>query len=312
MQFTSGPIFRRASLSLVTAVALQSSSIWLHDRGQEKQISTPEGNAADARFTPDGRKVCYRVVKEVPRFGTARDPGQLWVAYLDSGLTEPIAPGFEPLEYDISPDGKEVVFDTDDDKGKPRIWLAPIDRSSAPRMVPTVEGRQAMFGPDGEIFFRRVEGSTGFVYRVRADGLGLEKADQRPVLALTGVSPDGRWLEVWAPLANGGAPAVQMYPFGGGPPVVIGGNALLQWARDGHCVWIEGGAVPDGKTYVVPLRPGEVLPRLPAAGLRSEAEVARLRGAYRLEVTGAPGPFDRTYAFERRSIQRNLYRIPLF
>jgi len=168
-----------------------------------------------------------------------------------------------------------------------------------------------MFGRDGEIFFRKIEGSTGFVYRVRPDGSGLEKADERPVFALTGISPDGRWLEVWAPLGNGGAPVVQLYPLGGGPPVIIGGNTLLQWPRNGHCVWLEGGAVPDGKTYVVQLRPGESIPSIPIGGLRSEAEVAQLPGARRLDVIGAPGPSDQIYTFERRTIERNLYRIPI-
>ena len=62
-----------------------------------------EGNAAYPKFTPDGKKLCYRIVKAVPRLvGTNRDPGEVWVADMDSGHSEPLAPGFRPLDYDIS------------------------------------------------------------------------------------------------------------------------------------------------------------------------------------------------------------------
>jgi hypothetical protein len=37
------------------------------------------------------------------------------------------------------------------------------------------------FGPNGEIFFRRLEGRSTFVYLVRQDGTGLRKALEQPV-----------------------------------------------------------------------------------------------------------------------------------
>src|SRR5207253_3191654 len=100
------------------------------------QISLLEGNAAYPKFTPDGKRLCYQIVKELPRFGTLRDPGQIWIADLDSGHSKPLAPGFEPLEYDISPDGREVVMESEDAEGKPRLWLAPLDGGSPRRQIP--------------------------------------------------------------------------------------------------------------------------------------------------------------------------------
>ena len=297
--------------SFVTAVALQSSSIWIHDPRGERQISLLEGNAAYPKFTLDGKKLCYRIVKEVPRFGTARDAGELWVADLDLGHSEPLAPGFQPLDYDISPDGEQVVMEASDGAGKPRLWLAPLDRRSPPRQIPGVEGRSARFGPTGEIFFRRTEGSSGFLYRVRPDGTGLRKALEQPVLFLNAVSPDGLWIEAWAPLPGNGPRGVQMFPLSGGPPVVIGSNSLLQWSSSGDCLWITGGAIPDGRTYIVPLPPGKILPPVPPGGFRAEQEIARLPGAHWIDTTGAPGSSREVYAFERRTVQRNLYRIPI-
>jgi hypothetical protein len=297
--------------SFVTAVALESSSIWVHDARGERQISLLEGNAAYPQFTPDGKKLCYRIVKAVPRFGTTRDPGEVWVADLDSGHSEPLAPGFPVLDYDISPDGRQVVLEAADAAGKPRLWLAPFDRRSPPRQIPNVEGRKPLFGSGGEIFFRHIEGASGFLYRVHPDGTGLRKALEQPVLSPSRIPPDGRWIEAWSPLPGNKPSAVQMFPLDGGSPVVIGSNTLLQWSSSGDSLWIAGGAVADGKTYIVPLPPGKILPPIPPDGFHSEQEIARLPGAHRIDATGAPGPTRDVYAFERRTVQRNLYRIPI-
>jgi len=44
--------------SFVTAVAIQSISLWIHDAKGERQVSL-EGNGNNPRFTPDGKKLCY-------------------------------------------------------------------------------------------------------------------------------------------------------------------------------------------------------------------------------------------------------------
>ena len=215
------------------------------------------------------------------------------------------------LDYDISPDGRQAVLEVFDAEGKPRLWLAPFDRRSPPRQIPGVEGRSAHFGPSGEIFFRHAEGFSSFLYRVRLDGTGLRKALEQPVLHSGNVSPDGRWIRVWAGLPGKGAAAVQMLPLDGGSPVVIGGNTFLQWSSSGDTLWISAGPVPDGRSYIVPLPPGKILPKIPPGGFRTEQEIARLPGARRIEFTGAPGPTRDVYAFERRTVQRNIYRIPI-
>src|SRR5262245_48411110 len=88
-----------------------------------------EGNAAYPKFAPDGKNLYYRIVKAVPIQGTKRDPGEIWVADLESGHSERVVPGFEPLEYDISRNGLQVAMEIPDSEGKPRLWLAPVDRS---------------------------------------------------------------------------------------------------------------------------------------------------------------------------------------
>jgi hypothetical protein len=297
---------------LITAVGLQSASVWLHSPEGERQISPLEGNAAFPQFTRDGSKVGYRVVKHVPasRISTYRELGELWLADLDLGRSQPLVPALPVRDFNFSPDGSQVVMEAADAAGTPRLWLAPVDRRSPPRMIPNVEGRQGVFGPGGEIFFRRAEGQSGFAYRVRPDGTGLRKALEQPVLAVTGISPDGQWLDGWA-LSSNGTPVVQLFPLGGGRPLIAGGNARLQWSPDGRTLWMQGGPIGDGRTYAIPLPPGAAIPPFPPEGFHSEEEIARLPGARRLDVTGAPGPSPQIYAFDRQTVQRNLYRIPI-
>ena len=74
-QITSGPTEEQGiavapdGRSLITAVALQNTSLWIHDARGERQISL-EGNAANPRFTRGGKKLCYLVVKEAPTHGS--------------------------------------------------------------------------------------------------------------------------------------------------------------------------------------------------------------------------------------------------
>jgi len=306
--------------SIITAVALQTSSLWVHGAAGEKQISL-EGNAAQPKFTPDGKKLLYRIVREPPsEYAFYRDLGELRVADLTSGRSEPVVASFQALDYDISADGREVVIETADRDGKPQLWLASLDRSAPPRQIPNVSGGTPRFLPDGEIVFRRVEGSSaygsnGFMYRARSDGTGVHKAFEQPVLFLSNISPDGKWLVAWAPRGGDGPPAFQAFPLDGGSPITIAPAILFDWSRNGSSLAITssfGSVIPEGRSYLLPLSRGQVLPDIPAGGFQSEAEVARIPGIRRIDLERVmPGPTPETYAFYRGTIQRNLYRIPL-
>jgi hypothetical protein len=317
-QVTSGPTeeegiaMAQDGRSFVTAVALQNASLWLHDAGGERQISL-EGNAADPRFTPDGKKLLYRIVKEPPNeFLFYRDPGEVRVADLESGHSEPLVRGLQVNDYAISADGRQVVMETADSEGKPQLWLAPLDRSSPPRQIPNARGAGPRFGPGNEILFRRVEGTSTFVYGVLPDGSGMRKVLEQPVLWMGDVSPDGRWLETWAPLHGNGPPSYQAFPLGGGSPVPSGTSNVLSWSLDGRSALITEGVVTEGRSYIIPLPPGEALPGIPEGGFQSEEEVTHLPGARRIDSQGVVlGVSAGVYAFYHGAAQRNLYRIPI-
>jgi eukaryotic-like serine/threonine-protein kinase len=314
-QLTSGPT-EEAGLamapdgrSLITAVTLQSASVWVHDASGERQVSL-EGNAAQPSFTSDGKKLLYRVVNEPPtELEFYEDPGEIMVTDLRSQRAEPLVRGFKVLDYSISNDDREVAMEVKDEQGKLRLWLAPLDRSSPPRQIPGVEGSEPRFGPSGEIFFRHAEGVLQFIYRVQPDGTGMKKAVEHPIATLYAVSPDGQWITAWGPRPGGGPAAFQAHPLRGGPSIPVGGTIGFSWSADARSSVIEA----DDWSYLVPLPPNELLTQIPAGGFQTEEQVAQLPGARRVEGPRieALGPNAGTYALYHGVAQRNLYRIPL-
>ncbi len=298
--------------SFVAAAALQNNlSIWLHDARGERQISSLEGIAVNPKFTPDGKTLCYVVVKHTPT-PFSPQPGEVWVADIESGRSQSLLPGFQVRDYDVSVDGQQVVMDAVDPKGQRGLWLAQLDRQSSPRMLATTEGgRQPIFAPDGDIFFRRGEGTTNFVYRIRPDGSRMQKALEQEIVLLSAVSRDGRWILAWSFLPLGEGMALQGFPLGGGAPVTIASHAAVNWSPGGDSISLSGGPIANNRSYIIPLARGEALPRIPPAGFRSEEEIARLPGAQRVDALSVPGPSSDVYAFYRGTTQRNLYRIPV-
>ena len=160
--------------SFVTAVGLRQSAMWVHDSRGERQVSV-EGYGCDPEFTPDGRRLLYRILKGSLAMS---DTSELRVLDVESGRNESFLPGFAVIglpgrAYNISADGQRVVVATLDGEGRRRLWVAPLDRRSAPRVIPNVEGDMPYFGSSGEIFFRAMEGAATFAYRVHQDGKGL-------------------------------------------------------------------------------------------------------------------------------------------
>ena len=310
-QITSGPTEEEGiamapdGRSFITAVGQKQRPVMLHEAGGERQISL-EGYGFQMKFTPDGKTLCYRLLKGSQ---PASDATELWLADVDSGRNEPLLPGFSLrglYVYDISPDGSEVVVTLRDDEGKDRLWLAPLDRRTPPRRIPNVEGTSPVFGLHGEIFFGSAD---GFLYQIQKDGSRLQKIINQPINIATSVSPDARWIVV-----KGGG--VFVHPIGGGPPLYLGGDMDAGWTADSRHLWIsmgEGGMgrMSAGNTYVIPLSPGQMLPKIPLGGFR-RAEIARQPGVRVIDA--ADVAFGRTldvYAFSREKAQRNLYRIPL-
>src|SRR5262249_3978751 len=160
--------------SLVTSIGVNQGSLWLRENDTERQIPG-EGSALfpafgdgfpSSVFSPDHKKLYY-LVKKGPQvsFGA----GELRVSDLESGFSEAYLPGFRVTSFDLSPDGRQIVFATITDDRKSRIWLAPTNRSSAPQMLETPEAIGPVFGPANNVYFRAREGLQSHLYEISLD-----------------------------------------------------------------------------------------------------------------------------------------------
>ncbi len=318
-QITAGPTEEEGiamapdGRSFLTSVGLRQSAVWVHDIAGERQISS-EGFAVQPSFSPDGRKLYYLVRREPSR---AFGGGELWVTELDTGHTERLLPGFliagDPLGYDISTDGKRVVFAALDADGKSRLWLASLERRFPPRQLPVSNADSPSFGSAGDLFFRAAEGGSNFIYRMKEDGTGRQKVAPDPIIWLFSVSPDGQW--AWAVVAASREDrpvGFVAFPTGGGPPTRICEGCGLQWGPGGKFLYLSRSGMGGGKTFAVPLRPGQALPALLSSGINPEADATRLPGVRVIERANIyPGPDPSLYAFTKTTVHRNLYRIPV-
>ncbi|MBI4466428.1 MAG: serine/threonine-protein kinase [Acidobacteria bacterium] len=325
-QLTSGPTEEEGiavapdGRSLVTSIGTRQSNLWFRDSSGERQISS-EGYAIvsglvpgvfSSYFSADGKRLYY--LRQGP--SRAFVAGELWQAELGSGRSERLLPGFLMTSYHVSPDDKWVAFAALDSQGKSRLWLTPLDRRFPPRQLPSSDAHYPVFGPGGDLFFQDSEENLNFIYRMTREGTDRKKVIPDPVISLAGVSPDGDWaLARVAVSGEEAAEVLQAYPLGGGLPVRVCDSCVIRWTRDGrflHVSFRAMGGTGAGKTFVIPVRSGKTLPPLPAAGIKSERDLARLPGVQVIDRSDlSPGPTPSIYAFTRETVHRNLFRIPL-
>jgi len=321
-QITSGPTEEEGIAldpnggSFITSIGLRQRTVSIRDAHGEHQISV-EGYAYFPKFSADGKKLYYRILKggTSPFLG----PSELWVADLESGHSVPLLPGFPVTSYDISPDGRRVVFSAIDAGGKSHIWLAPTDRRSPPRQVPNVEGDMPVFGLPGELVVHSVEGGGSFAFRVREDGTGKQKLASQQINQILSISPDAQWLVIsGSPISGENTMSTLLLPMNGGPSIeIVNAFGKAQWQPDGRFFYVSvmtgmNSAGAYGKTYVLPLPHGKMDPDIPAGGFPSEAAIAALPGVRVIDSADiAPGTSPDVYAFSRQTIHRNLYRVPL-
>jgi hypothetical protein len=87
------------------------------------------------------------------------------------------------------------------------------------------------------------------------------------------------------------------------------------WSLDGKALYLvvqQSSLTDPGKTRVVSLQPGEMLPKLPPSGMRALDEPELFPGSYLIDASAiSPGPDPSVYAYVKTTIHRNLFRIPL-
>ena len=301
--------------SFVTSIGASHSTVWFHDSRGDRQI-TSEGYGLLPSVSPDGRKLYYLLRDKGARHFVS---GELWVADLESGQRQRLLADFLMQHYAISADGQRVVFVVSDDTGRSPVWLAALDGRSAPRQVTADDGQKAYFGAGGYVVFVGREKGAKFVYRVKEDGSELQKVVGIDSPApLFSASPDGKWVAIPGGSTDEMSWPAMVYPVGGGSPRLLcvscaSGNDVervgppgASWSPDGKFLYLNFRE----SIYAIPLRPGQMLPAMPASGFRSKEEVAAFPGARLIPEPGAfPGPNPSIYAFTKVSTHRNIYRV---
>lgn len=298
--------------SFVTSVGESQSTLWVHNPQGERQI-TFEGFSYLPEFSRDNQRLYYlQRSKDTSRFVS----GELWQTDLDTGRNQRLLPDFLMEGYDVSLDGKQVVFINSDGSGHAPLWIAALDGSSGPRRLSDQDCLRALFSSQGEIFF--VGGTAGEMYlqSIRADGSGLRRVTPDRAIFLYGVSPDGKWLSAW--VGND----INVYPSVGGQGIRVCANCgaagadirgvippALTWSRDGKLLYV---LVGERQTYSIPIPPGRSLPPIPPEGLPFGAGVKPAPDA---RPTAQPRAFMSSdadiYAYPIVTTHRNIYRIPI-
>jgi hypothetical protein len=251
----------------------------------------------------DGTRLFY-----LSRQNQRSSAAELRVANVATGVSESVFPGQAVKDYDLSPDGKAVVFST---RGA-QIWIAPLDRSAPPRQLAS-GADQPSFRNATEILVRQLSGATNTLARLTVDQ-GQPVPFGGPIVEKFGVSPDGKWVLAAAyPAAGQDSTAIgtSAIPLDGGATRRLC-RCIPGWSYDGRTFYVLSEIGLDArKTTFWPLAVGQSFPDFPPDGLTQKLSRAVPGSGTIDRALVAPGPSAATYAFVQADSERNLFRIPL-
>ena len=317
-QLTSGATEERGlsvapdGKSFVTSVGESQSTLWIHSAQGERQV-TSEGYSYLPSFSGDQKRLYYLQRSKANSHFVS---GELWETEIAGGQKQRLLPDFLMEHYDVSPDGKLVVFITSDQSGRSPLWIGALDGSAAPRRLSDQDCTRALFAPDGEVVF--VGGRPGAMYlqRIKPDGSGLRKIIPDKTVFLYDISPDGRWVAAWV----GEDIDVNIYPLQGGQAIRLcahcasGGAELrgvippmISWSRDGKLVNLFSDRM--GRTFSIALQPGQALPALPAGGIDFQDVRKFFPKAHEIDLAAFFSSESSVYAYPIVTTHRNIYRI---
>ncbi len=307
--------------SFVTSVGSVDTTVWVHDHDGDHQVSS-EGNATQPAFSPDGTKLYFLMANgQTSGF-------ELWERELASGKTERLLPGYSMDGYSVSQDGKQIAFAMTGESDRSGLWVAPANRRSSPVRIVSTANRPSssvrigasatedspFFLPDGDLVFRAVdEGGINYLYRVKSDGTDRRKISPEPVFDLVAISPDGQWVVAAAHAADPERTvSTKAYPLAGGNPVPLCGEyCITQWDVRGEFFFVDYDVSNGGDTYVLPLRHGTDIPKLPAGGIARIEDITNAKPVAAIPRFVSSAASISVYAYVQETTRRNLYRIPL-
>jgi DNA-binding winged helix-turn-helix (wHTH) protein/Tol biopolymer transport system component len=286
--------------ALLTSIGLTQSTLWFHT-AQGERVLTTEGRVSAPWLSGDAQRVYFLAMRN--------DASHLSLSRMDiaSGRTEALATGFGIMEYDISPDERQVAFTIADNEVH-EIWIAPLDRHTPPTLL-VRGGDEPEFGGD-YVFFRRVGEHVSYLHRIRVDGSGESQLLSDPISEIFCAAPDGKAVVVQRSNPKHFADAWVIPVDSARQPVLINqGYAPSQWSRDGRTVYVglnvQAQTSHSGWTEALPVGPDD----LPLGALAAEDAGAVLIPHQPPAMSIGPDPS--VYVFLKTEQRQNIYRIPL-
>lgn len=306
--------------SLITAVGMQQGTVWVRDANGERQISG-EGDSTLSfggnSFSPDGKTLYYLkqrtsgVALEIS--AEQNRVKELWAANLETGQLEKVLAGFDIDRYDLTADGDSVIFITQDED-QLTLWMAPLDRRSAPQQLLSSESLRGGVRVVGRHIYYREAEDDFTVYRLDLESRQTQRIEIDPSRRES--SREGLWIPfVVRSLDQSSLATLAFFVNEGSVVLICQGVCVVRQGLSGDYIYLsfygEGNAGME-KTFVIPVPADKTLPDLPPSGVRSETEAEALPGTFTISPGGvAPGPSPSLYAFTRTVVHRNLYRIPV-
>jgi hypothetical protein len=221
--------------------------------------------------------------------------------------------GGDNRNYAVSADGQRVAFAKKDEKGMLHLWVATMDRRSAPVELRATASEDApKFLPDGRLIYRATEGGKNYLNTQKADGTEKRRVSEEPILELQSVSPDGRWATVTQKdNQNPETPyRTVAYPIAGGEPIVICATICVgRWSEDEK--HMELTLLEMSQTYILPVRKGTDFPEIPTGGFTRERGQKELAKGTMIEVRSDSVFRADMFAYTKVSIRRNIFRVPI-
>ncbi len=317
---TPGPIeaegvaVEKNGRSIITSMGVHESSVWIHDLNGERSLSSEGEIVADISrpsFAADDRVLYYLL-----RHGSDGSGPELWRMMVDSGKSEAVFPGVSMTAYDVSPDGKQVVYAAARHTGTTELWLAPVDRSSPARRIGDFGGTRPHFGPRGQILFQATEGNFSYLEQMNPDGSGRSKVVSYPINTIQSISPGRRWIIARVPVLESTGVVTKAIPLDGGTPRTICADFCIPaWSSTGRFLVVPVEApsrTSPGRSLAIPVGYGENLPPLPHGGIEPLANASVVPGAQSIARGElVPGRDPAHFAYVNTTVHRNLYRISL-
>ncbi|MFC5863271.1 winged helix-turn-helix domain-containing protein [Acidicapsa dinghuensis] len=303
-----------AGRALITSAGVHESSIWIHDKTGERPLSSEgeiEGRLSPPVFNQDA-SVLYYLLR---RRGNSN--AELWRTVVESGQSEAVFSGVAMTAFDLSSDGKQVVYTTAVPGQPSQLWLAPLDRSLPVTRVDISGVRSPHFGIKGQILFQYAEGNKNYIGQIDPDGSHRSRAFAYPILGLQGISPNREWAVVSLPDVPGGSgPEVAAIPLNGGKPHRLCVDYCVpRWSTDGRFLFVpvdEPSLTSPGRSLAIPVGPAEELSDIPSTGIPPLAGPGVIKGATSVNrAILVPGRDPERYAWVNTVVHRNLYRISL-